>query len=83
LIAGGYVLTTYLISVLEGILQAIKPQTTGYGFMIQKIVKVAVALAVILVFKQVFLGAILALVVAPAVQAVYYAVLLRAFLGKT
>ncbi len=78
-IAGGYVLTSYLISVLEGILQAVKPQTTGYGFMIQEIVKVAVALVVILVFKQVFLGAILALVIAPAVQSIYYTVLLRGF----
>jgi hypothetical protein len=79
LIAGGYVLTYYLITVFEGILQAVKPQTTGYGFMIQEIAKVAVALLVILVFKQVFLGAMLALVIAPTVQSIYYAVLLRGF----
>ncbi len=79
LIAGGYVLTFYLISAFEGILQATKPQTTGHGFMIQEIVKVAVALLVILVFKQVFLGAILALVAAPTVQSIYYAILLRGF----
>jgi len=79
LIAGGYVLTYYLITVFEGILTAVKPQTTGYGFMIQEIVKVTVALLVILVFKQVFLGAILALVVAPTVQSIYYIVLLRGF----
>lgn len=73
LIACFYVLTYYLISVFEGILQATKPHATGYGFIIQEIVKVAVALLVILVFKQVFLGAILALVIAPTVQSFYYA----------
>jgi O-antigen/teichoic acid export membrane protein len=79
LLAGGYVFTYHLISIFEGILQAVKPQTTGYGFMIQEIVKVVVALVVILIFKQVFLGAMLALVIAPTVQSIYYAVLLRGF----
>jgi O-antigen/teichoic acid export membrane protein len=79
LIAGFYVLTYYMITVFEGILQATKPHSTGYGFIIQEIVKVAVALLVILVFKQVFMGAILALVVAPTIQSFYYTYLLREY----
>lgn len=75
-IAGFYILTYYLVAVFEAVLQATKPQATGYGFIIQEIVKVAVALVVILVFKQIFLGAILALVVAPTVQVLYYCYLL-------
>jgi O-antigen/teichoic acid export membrane protein len=77
LIAGFYVLTSYIINIFEAALQAINPQTTGYGFIIQEIVKVVVALIIILGFGEVFLGAILALVIAPAVQAVYYLYRLR------
>ncbi len=45
LIAGFYILTYYLITVFESVLQATKPQTTGYGFIIQEIVKVVIALS--------------------------------------
>jgi O-antigen/teichoic acid export membrane protein len=75
-IAGLYLLNSYLVVVFEAVLQATKPQSTGYGFIIQEIVKVTVALIVILVFKQIFLGAILALVLALSVQVLYYCYLL-------
>lgn len=77
LIAGFYVLTHYMISVFEGALTATKPHTTGYGFIIQEIIKVIVALIIILGFGQIFLGAILALVIAPTVQSFYYIYKLR------
>ncbi len=76
-ITGFYVLATYLITIFEAALTATKPHTTGYGFIIQEIIKVAVALIVIVGFNQVFLGAILALVVSPTIQTIYYAALLR------
>jgi O-antigen/teichoic acid export membrane protein len=79
LIAGFYVLTHYMITVFEGALTATKPHATGYGFIIQEIVKVIVALIIILGFGQIFLGAILALVIAPTVQSFYYLYKLRAF----
>ena len=75
-IAGLTILTYYMVAVFEAVLQAIKPQSTGYGFIIQEIVKVVVALIVILVFKQIFLGAILALVLGPGIQVLYYCYLL-------
>ena len=50
LISAFYILTFYMVTVFESILQATKPQATGYGFIIQEIVKVAVALILILVF---------------------------------
>jgi O-antigen/teichoic acid export membrane protein len=77
LIAAFNVLTAYMIVVFEGALQAIEPHATGYGFIIQEVVKVAVALTIILGFGQVFLGAILALVVAPIMQTIYYIYRLR------
>jgi hypothetical protein len=68
-----------MVLIFESILQATKPQAIGYGFIIQEIVKVVVGLVVILVFKQIFLGAILALVLGPAIQIVYYTYLLSGF----
>jgi O-antigen/teichoic acid export membrane protein len=79
LIGGFYVLTYYMVTVFEAALTATRPHATGYGFIIQEIVKVAVALIIILGFDQVFLGAILALVIAPTVQLIYYLYKLRAF----
>ncbi len=55
-IAGLYILTYYLVTIFEAVLQAVKPHTTGYGFIIQEIVKVAVALIFILGFGQIFLA---------------------------
>jgi O-antigen/teichoic acid export membrane protein len=76
LIAGLYILAIYMITVFESILQSIKPQTLGYGFLIEEVVKVSVALVLILGFKQLFLGAVLALVLSCFVQIGYYVSLL-------
>ena len=77
LIAGFYILNFYLATIFESILQATRPQAVGYGFMIQEIVKVIVALVVILGLRQIFLGAILGLVVSCFVQILFYVYLLR------
>lgn len=72
-----YVFSFYMINVFEAILQSIKPQALGYGFLIEEVVKVGVALVLILGFKQLFLGAMLALVLSMAVQIGYYLYLLH------
>ena len=77
LIAGFYILTTYMINVFESILQSMKPQAVGYGLMIEEIVKVSVALVLIMGFHQLFLGAVLGLVLSCFVQVLYYTCLLR------
>jgi len=77
LIAGLYVLTYYMINVFESNLQSSKPQAVGWGLLIEEIVKVSVALVLILGFKQLFLGAILALVLSCFVQIGYYVWLLK------
>ena len=66
-----------MITVFESILQSMKPQAVGYGLMIEEIVKVGVALVLIMGFHQLFLGAILGLVVSCFVQVIYYMYLLR------
>jgi hypothetical protein len=76
LIAGLYILTFYMITVFESILQSVKPQALGYGFLIEEVVKVSIALVLILGFKQLFLGAVLALILSCFVQIGYYVSLL-------
>ncbi len=83
-IAGLYVLTYYMVNIFESILQSARPQAVGYGLMIEEIVKVTIALLLILVFRQLFLGAILALTISYIVQVLYYMRLLSAeFKQKT
>ncbi|HKM60575.1 MAG TPA: hypothetical protein VJY36_06855 [Candidatus Bathyarchaeia archaeon] len=77
LIAGLYILTFYMITNFESILQSVRPQALGYGFLIEEIVKVSVAFVLIVGFKQLFLGAVLALVLSCFVQIGYYVSLLR------
>jgi hypothetical protein len=76
LIAGLYILTFYMTTVFESILQSIKPQALGYGFLIEEVVKVSIALVLILGFKQLFIGAVLALILSCFVQIGYYVWLL-------
>jgi len=77
LIAGLYIITYSMIAIFESLLQSVKPQASGFGLMIEEIVKVTIALVVILGFRQLFLGAILALVVSCFVQIGYYVYLLH------
>ncbi len=81
-VAGLYILTFYMVSIFESLLQATKPQATGYGFIIQEIVKVGVALVLILGFGEIFVGAILALILGPAVQIMYYVYLLSGYIKE-
>lgn len=81
-ISGLYILTFFMVAIFESVLQAVKPQATGFGFIIQEIVKVIVAVILILGFHQIFLGAILALILGPAVQILYYCRVLFGYLKE-
>ena len=48
LLAGLYILNFFMVAVFESVLQAVKPQAVGYGFIIQEVVKVVVAVILIL-----------------------------------
>jgi hypothetical protein len=76
LIAGLNIFTIHMIASFESILQSVKPQAIGFGFLIEEFVKVGVALVLILGFKQLFLGAITALILSCFVQIGYYVSLL-------
>lgn len=77
LIAALYILNTYVVLNLEGCLRAVKPQAIGYGLLIEEAVKVALAFGIIVGLRQLFLGAILALVISEFVQIIYYCCLLK------
>jgi hypothetical protein len=84
LIGGLYIFNFYMVSIFEGVLRSMRPQVIGYGLLVEEVVKVAIALIVIVGLGQLFLGAILALVVSAFVQVVYYLWLLRGeFYQKT
>ena len=73
LISGLYIFNYYMVAVFESVLRSIKPQAIGYGLLVEEVVKVAVALLLIVGFGQLFLGAILALVISSGIQVLYYA----------
>jgi O-antigen/teichoic acid export membrane protein len=77
LIAGLYIFDFYMISIFEGVLRSHRPQVIGYGLLIEELVKVSIAVVFIVGLHQLFLGAILALVVSALVQVIYYVGLLR------
>jgi O-antigen/teichoic acid export membrane protein len=71
-VAGLFIFNFYLISIFESCLRSMKPQVIGYGLLIEEVVKVTVALVLIVGLGQLFLGAILSLVISGLVQALYY-----------
>jgi O-antigen/teichoic acid export membrane protein len=76
------ILDTYLITVLESCMRSIKPQAIGYGLLIEEVLKVAIAYIVFLSFNQLFIGAMLGLVVSALIQAFFYIWLLRDYLRR-
>jgi len=65
-----------MISILESCLRAVKPQTIGYGLLIEEVCKVSLAYILIVGFHQLFLGAMLSLIIAASIEALYYVRLL-------
>jgi O-antigen/teichoic acid export membrane protein len=82
-IASLQIINTFLIAILEGCLRAVKPQAIGYGLLMEEVVKVTLAYVLIVGLKQLFLGAIISLIVGASVQAVFYVWLLTAYLRQT
>jgi hypothetical protein len=66
------IINIYLIGMLESCLRAIKPQTIGYGLLIEETCKVSLAYVLIVRLHLLFLGAMLSLIIAASIQAVYY-----------
>ena len=77
------IFNTMLIAACESSLQAIKPQVKGYGLIIEEITKVALAFVLIVVLKQLFLGAMISLIAGASVQALFYTWLLKGELRES
>jgi O-antigen/teichoic acid export membrane protein len=76
------ILNTYSIYMLESCLRSVKPQTTGYGLLIEEVVKVAVAYFIFFRFNELFTGALVGLILGAAVQSIYYVWVLRDYLKE-
>ena len=72
LIAGAQIVNMYLIVVLESILRAKKPQAIGYGLLIEEICKIVLAYTLIVILHQLFVGALLSLILAATAQVLFY-----------
>ena len=68
----------YLIGLFESCLQAISPQTVGYGLLVQQVFKVILGYVLIIQLGQPLMGAVIAIVIAFALQVGYYFKLLGA-----
>ncbi len=82
IVAALQIVNTYLIVMLEGCLRSLKPQAIGYGLLIEEIVKVSLALPLILGLHQLFMGAMVSMMTAASVQALYYIRLLSKYLNE-
>ncbi len=71
------IFNTFMIAVFEGSFQAIRPQVKGYGLIIEEITKVVLAFVLIVILKQLFIGAMVSLLAGASVQAMFYAWLLN------
>ncbi len=71
------ILNMFLIAVFEGSLQVVKPQTKGYGLLIEELIKVALAFVLIVGFKQLFIGALVSIIVGTSAQIVFYGFTLK------
>jgi len=72
LIASMQIIENYLISMLEACLRAKRPQTIGYGLLVEEFSKILIAYILIIRLQQPLLGALLSLTIAFTIQIVYY-----------
>jgi O-antigen/teichoic acid export membrane protein len=72
LIAFAQIINLHLILILESVLRATKPQAVGYGLLIEETTKLVLAYVLIIRLQQLFLGALLSIIIAAAVQTLFY-----------
>jgi O-antigen/teichoic acid export membrane protein len=72
LVAFMQIINAYMISMLESCLRAVKPQAIGYGLLIEEVCKVTLAYVLVIGTHQLFLGAMMGIIVGASVQAAYY-----------
>jgi O-antigen/teichoic acid export membrane protein len=75
-LASGQIVTTYAVNTLESCLRAKRPQAIGYGLLIEEVVKLSLAYLFIVGFHQLFIGAMLSLILSATFQTLFYLKLL-------
>jgi len=76
LIVSIQIIELYLLGVFEPCIQACTPQSVGYGLILQQLARVAIGYIIIVQLEQPLLGAVTSIIIALAVQTVYYLKLL-------
>ncbi len=82
LIAALQIVELYALTLFEGCLQAITPQTIGYGLLVQQVAKVALGYVLIVQMGQPLVGALVATIVAICIQLFYYFQILAGYLKQ-
>jgi len=82
LLAALQIVNLHLVVVFEACLRSTKPQATGYGLLIEEIVKVVLAFGIFMGTGQLFYAAIAGVIVGASVQIAVYAWLLREHLRQ-
>jgi O-antigen/teichoic acid export membrane protein len=77
LIAALQIINMYMVAVFEACLRAVKPQSIGYGLLIEEAVKISVTFAIFWGTSQLFLGAITGIVIGASAQNIFYFWLLK------
>jgi O-antigen/teichoic acid export membrane protein len=72
LLASAQIVNIHMLGVLEACLQAKKPQAIGYGLLLGELCKISLAYLFMVVLRQHLFGAMVALIIAIAVQIMYY-----------
>jgi hypothetical protein len=72
LIAFAQIINVHLVLIFESVLRATKPQAVGYGLLIEETTKLALAYVLIVRLEQLFLGALLSIIISTTIQVVYY-----------
>ncbi len=72
LIVSFQIVELYLIGLFEPCIQAVTPQSIGYGLLVQQVLKVALGYVLIIQLRQPLIGAVIASIIAFAIQVTYY-----------
>jgi O-antigen/teichoic acid export membrane protein len=75
-LASAQIITVYAVNTLEACLRARKPQAIGYGLLLEEAVKLSLAYLFIVRFQQLFIGAMLSLILSALFQTLFYMKLL-------
>lgn len=82
-LASGLIVTTYAVNTLESCLRAKRPQAIGYGLLLEEAVKLSLAYLFIVGLHQLFIGAMLSLILSAAFQTFLYLKLLSKDIRQT